>query len=109
MTSCKFFLPRERVAERREGRGGADPEAGEGPDRRGGERPDPGPVLLGELLEEVPGQEGDVLAPFAKRRHVYGQDVQTVEEVLSKASRGHLLLQLPVRCSHDAHVRPERL
>ena len=54
--------------------------------------------------QEVPGEQRDVLATLAKRRHRDRKDVETVVEVLAETARSHLLAKLAVGCGHDANV-----
>jgi hypothetical protein len=60
--------------------------------------------LLAEALEELLRQEGDVLAPLPQRRDVYGDDVETIEEVLAHALFAHELGERAVGGGDDAHV-----
>ena len=55
-------------------------------------------------LEEVLGEERDVLAALAQRRHADGEDLEAVVEVLAEAPLGDLLLEVAVRRRDDAHV-----
>ena len=53
--------------------------------RRGLEARDALAVALGVALQEVPGQQRDVLPPLAQRRHVDLDRVQAEEKVLAEA------------------------
>ena len=55
-------------------------------------------------LEEVPGQERDVLAPLAQRRDAQGNHVEPVEEVLAEALLGDGAAQVLVGGGDDADV-----
>ena len=60
--------------------------------------------LVAVFLEEVGDEDGDVLDPFAERRHVDGDDVQAVEELLAELPLGDPLLEVQVRRGDDADV-----
>jgi len=59
-------------------------------------------------LQEVCGQERDVFAPLAQRRHAQREDLEPVVQVLAEASGLHFLLEVPIRGRHDAHVHLAR-
>src|SRR6476660_931234 len=84
-------VPRPRVLDENLHRRGADPM----------ERPI---VLLRVLFDEVPNEDGYILAPVTQRREMNAQDVQAIEQVAAKASLLHLLAQWPVGRGNDAHV-----
>ena len=50
-------------------------------------------------------QEGrDVLAPFAQGWDVQAEHIEPVKQVVTKPPFPDLLIEMPVRCGHDAHV-----
>ena len=61
-------------------------------------------VLFGIELEEVRGQQRNVLAARAQRRQFKADDVQPVEEVFAEAAFAHSLLQVDVGRGDDADV-----
>ena len=62
------------------------------------------PHLARILLQEVPGQERDVVASLAQRRHADREDVESVVQVLTEAARFDLFLEVAVARRHDAHI-----
>jgi hypothetical protein len=52
----------------------------------------------------VLGEQRDVLAPFAQRRRMNGEDAQAVEQVAAEAPLGHVALEVVVGGGDDAHV-----
>ena len=67
------------------------------------------PVGGGELAQEVIGQQRNVLAPLAQRRHVERNHVQPVEQILAKIAALDLLLQILVGGRDHAHVHLHEL
>ncbi len=57
--------------------------------------------------QEVGGENRDVLAPLAQRRHPQGHHAQAIEEVLAKSSPGDQRAQIPVGGRDDPDVHPE--
>ena len=66
-------------------------------------------VALGELLQEMAGQQLDVLAPLAQRGQVQRHDVDPVEQVLAEAARADQGGQVLVGGGDDAHVHRDAL
>src|SRR3712207_1532347 len=64
--------------------------------------------LRAVLRREVRGEQGHVLAPLAQRRHLEGDDVETVVQVLPECALAHGLFQIPVRRRDDSHVHAYR-
>ena len=56
----------------------------------------------------MPGQQGNVFDPVAKRRHSQPDDVQAVEQVTAESARCDLGFEGAVRRGHDAHINPPR-
>ena len=56
------------------------------------------------MVEEEVGEEEDVLFPVLQVRHVEGELVQAVVEVLAESSLGDGLRQVFVRGAYQAHV-----
>src|SRR5438045_3618064 len=56
------------------------------------------------MLEQVPRERHDVLAPIAQRRHGEMEHVEPVEQVEPEPARGHLRREVAIRRRHDAHV-----
>src|ERR1019366_10761813 len=65
-------------------------------------------VALHMLLEEVLGQEVNVLPALAQGRQVYLDRVQPEQEVLPEPSRGYLRGQVGVRGGDQPHVGADR-
>ena len=63
---------------------------------------------FGRGAQEALGQECDVAASVAQRRHVQRDDAQTVEQIFAEAARLHFLFQIAVRRGHDARVHARR-
>src|SRR6185503_18901082 len=68
------------------------------------EAPDGLADLVGVALEEMIGEDRDVLAPLAERRQPEREDLEPVVEILAEAAPGDLLLQVAVGRGDDAHV-----
>ena len=56
-------------------------------------------------VQIVPGQRQEILSPLSKRRQDQADDVQAVEEVLSKAACPQILFEPTIRGGDDANVR----
>src|SRR5262245_23483687 len=50
-----------------------------------------------DVLRESVGEQGDVLGPFAERRHTHADDGEAVEQILTKATRASLFAKVAVR------------
>ena len=61
-------------------------------------------VGLGEGAQKVIGQQRDVALAIAQRRHVEGNDVEAIEEILPEVAALDLVLQIFVSGGDDAHV-----
>src|SRR5262249_44251159 len=61
-------------------------------------------VLARVALEEVAGQDRDLVAALAQRRQLHADDVQPVEEVLAEAALAHRALEVAVRGGDHARV-----
>ena len=57
-----------------------------------------------QLAQEMLGKDGNVLAPLAQRRKVYGEHAQAIEEVAAKTAAFHVGLKVAVRRRDGAHV-----
>src|SRR5947209_6869468 len=57
-----------------------------------------------ETDEEVPHEIGNVLGPFAQRRHRDRKDVQTIEQVLAEAAGFHVRDEIAVGRRNNAHI-----
>ena len=66
------------------------------------------PYSAARAGHEVAGQERDVLAPLAQRRHVEGDDVQAEVEVLAEGPPADLLLEVLVGGGDHPHVDGHR-
>ena len=66
-------------------------------------------VVLGVLVQEVGGQQRDILAPVAQRRQAQFDGVQAEEQILAEAAFGHLRRQVGIGGREDAHVHAARL
>ncbi len=66
-------------------------------------------VFVGVELQEVLGEQGDVLLAVAQRRKLEADDVQAVEEVFAEAAFFDGLLQVDVGGGDDAHVHLDLL
>ena len=62
------------------------------------------PVGLRKTLEEVSGKGGNIFATLAQGRHVEGDDVEAVEEVLAEIAALDLLFEILVGGGDDADV-----
>src|SRR5580700_10843903 len=62
---------------------------------------------LGMLLNEIAREQRYVFAALPKRRHAQRKDVEPVVQVGTKFVFVHHSLQVPVRGSHEADVRPD--
>ena len=62
-----------------------------------------------ELLQEVIGQQGDVLGPLPQGGHDDLQHAQAEVQVAAEAPFGHVLLQVAVGGGDHAHVDLDRL
>src|SRR4029079_3936795 len=73
--------------------------------RRSGGEPLPGTARIVELIDEVVGDELDVLAAIAQRRDLERKDIEAVIKVVAKLARAHRLARVAVGGRDDAHVR----
>src|SRR6266849_1025781 len=62
-----------------------------------------------ELVQEMPGQDGDVLFAVAQRRHEEGNYVQPIEEILAEGAARDLLFEILVCGSEHANVDAQSL
>src|ERR1035437_8454843 len=60
------------------------------------------------LLEEIPGEQGDIFRALAQRRHVDGHDVYTVIQVAAECARLDHLLQVAVGGEQDSKVQRDQ-
>jgi hypothetical protein len=58
----------------------------------------------GRELHEVRGQRGDVVATFAKRWNLNGENTETIEQILTEAPSFNLLIQVAIGRSDDSYV-----
>src|SRR5262249_37104221 len=65
-------------------------------------------VQASKIRGEGLGEQRDILAARAQRREPDWNDVQAIEEVLTKLSALHHALQIPMRRRDEAHVRADR-
>src|SRR5688572_13945232 len=65
--------------------------------------------VLAVAGEEVLGEQGDVVPPLAQRRHVHGDHVEAVEEVLAELALPDGLLEILVGRGDEADVDAPRL
>lgn len=61
-------------------------------------------VFFCHLQGKEPEQQDDVFAAFAEWRHLHGDGVQTIIEILAEPSLADSFLHVHVGGSHDAHV-----
>jgi hypothetical protein len=61
-------------------------------------------ILTAKLLPEVAGEQHDVATAIAKRRELDPRDRQSMEEVVAKASRLDLLIEVPPRRCEQADI-----
>ena len=52
----------------------------------------------------MPGEQRNILPPFAQRRHPDWHHIQAIEQILAEAAGGDLAAELPVRGGDDAHI-----
>ena len=64
---------------------------------------------LGVASHEVLDEHQDVLSPVSERWHLDGKHVESIEEVLAKASIGHSGVQVTVGRRDDSNVDSDRL
>ncbi len=69
-----------------------------------GHRDRPFPDLGAVLVQELLGKRRDIVPPLPERRNGDGEHVQPVEQVLAEQLGLDRLLDVLVRCRHDAHV-----
>src|SRR5215470_503887 len=62
-----------------------------------------------ELVEEIPGQNGDVFSAVAQRRNEEGNHVQAIEQILTKSAAGDFLFKILVCRGENAHVDGQSL
>ena len=78
-------------------------------DRLGGEADARHAVLARDALEEILGEQRDVLAALTQRRDADFHHVEAVVEVLTETTGSHFLDEVLVGGGDDAHVGGERL
>src|SRR5712692_11158065 len=71
-------------------------------------RPNVAVAFTGDLAHEVLHEERDVLAPLPERRHVDGQYIETIEEVVAERPLAHRLAEIDVGGGEHAHVDRDR-
>ena len=69
-----------------------------------GDRVNPLAKRLPEFGDEAPHEERYIFGALAQRRHLDGEDVEPIEQVLAKCFLGDPLLEIPVRGRDDPHV-----
>src|SRR5262249_13574968 len=62
------------------------------------------PLLLGELLNEVAGEQWNILAPLAQRRQRHRKDVQPVIEISAELPFLNHASQVLVGGGNDPHI-----
>src|SRR5258707_6026954 len=62
-----------------------------------------------ELVQEIPGQDGNVLFAVTQGRHEEGNYVQSVKEILAEGAARDLLFEILVRGCQDANIDTQRL
>ena len=62
---------------------------------------------VGDFLQEILGEQPDVLGALAERRDVHADDIQAVEQIVAEGALGHLFFQVAVRCADDSHIGVE--
>ncbi len=68
--------------------------------RRGARHPPLGPVPI----EEIIGEQRDVLASLAQRRNVDRHDAKAIEEILAEITSPHGFFRVTIGCGDDADV-----
>src|SRR6267154_5090452 len=66
-------------------------------------------ISCAELVQEVFGQNGNVLFAVAQRRHEEGNYIQPIEKVLAESATGNFLLEVFVGSGQDADVNGHSL
>src|SRR6266481_1813057 len=66
-------------------------------------------VCGAELVQEMSGEDGDVLFAVTQRRHKEGNYVQAVEKILAEGAAGNLLLEILVCGGENANIHAESL
>ena len=66
------------------------------------------PALLSLALHEMLDQHRQILEPLAQRRHLHGEHVQAVEQILAEASGADGGVEVAMRRRDDAHVAANR-
>ena len=61
-------------------------------------------VLRFELRQKIIGEQRYVFAAFAERRQIQGDDVDAVEEILTKTAGGDFFGEIAIGCADDACV-----
>src|SRR5690606_3357244 len=64
-------------------------------------------VLLAELADETPDQDGDVAPSLTQRAEEDSQDVETVVEIPTELTQLNLFTQIPVGGGDDPHVHSQ--
>ena len=59
-----------------------------------------------KLVDEMMDERGNIVRPFAQRRHLDGKDIQPVVEIAAEQSIGDHLLEIAVRRRDQPHVNP---
>src|SRR5258708_29401033 len=62
-----------------------------------------------ELVQEIPGQDGNVLFAVTQRRHEEGNYVQPVKEILAEGTARDFLFEILGRGWQDANIDTQRL
>ena len=65
-------------------------------------------LLRRDFLQEIFGQQADVLGALPQRRKLNAHDIEPVEQILAERFFGDFLLEIVVRRRDDAHVGLER-
>ena len=64
--------------------------------------------LRGDFLQEILGEQADVLGALAQRRELDADDIQPVEQILAEGLLRDLLFEVLVRRRDDAHIGLQR-
>ena len=60
--------------------------------------------ILADLLQKMAGKLHDVVLPLPQRRHIDGEDAETIKEIFAKPAVFHGLVEIPVRGGHHSHA-----
>ena len=66
-------------------------------------------IFLGKTQQQFIGDQQHIIATAAQRRHFDGHHVKAVEQVFAKLTSANPQAQVPVRCTHYAHIDNPRL